>query len=242
MSQGHEASSEGVREQDQATTGSPETTTNGQQDPAKTASPGSSTSDVQQIADQASSGLSPSQQGSVKAIVNATAQLADVSKNNPQDVAAGVSNILNGYYSIALRQSQDSFRSALAAAIAGVVFFALAGGLFLWFKSTEVTTVGTIGGAVVEVIAGLNFYLYGKTTAQLDSYRRSLEQTQRFLLANSIAETLDTEREKTRANLVDTIVQWGHDTSRSQDKGKSPSREGSQQPSTRDRNLPEPKQ
>ena len=84
-----------------------ETTTNGQQDPAKTAPSGSSTtSDMQQIAEQAASGLLAAQQGSVHAIVTATAQLADVNKENPQDVAAGASNILTGYYSIALRQSQ----------------------------------------------------------------------------------------------------------------------------------------
>jgi|SRR5215212_3281638 len=189
----------------------PETTTNGQQDAAETVPSGSSPSDVQQIADQAASGLSTAQQGSVHAIVNATAQLSDVNTENPQDVAAGVNNILTGYYSIALRQSQDSFRSALGAAIAGVVFFLLAVAFLIWSKSTEIATVGTIGGAVVELIAGLNFYLYGKTTAQLDSYRRSLEQTQRFLLANSIAETLDTEKEKSRADLVDTIAQWGEE-------------------------------
>ena len=137
MSQGHEASSEVGREQDQAPTGSPETTPNGRQDAAKTAPSGSSASDVQQIAEQASSGLPAAQQGSVQAIVNATAQLADTNKNNPQDVAAGVSNILTGYYSIALRQSQDSFRSALAAAIAGVVFFLLAVVFLLWTQSTE---------------------------------------------------------------------------------------------------------
>ncbi len=83
-----------------------ETTTNGQQDPAKTAPSGSSTSDMQQIAEQAASGLPAAQQGSVHAIVTATAQLADVNKEHPQDVAAGASNILTGYYLIALRQSQ----------------------------------------------------------------------------------------------------------------------------------------
>jgi len=197
---------------------------------------------MQQIAEQAASGLPAAQQGSVHAIVAATAQLADVNKENPQDVAAGASNILTGYYSIALRQSQDSFRSALGAAIVGAAFFLLAVVFLLWTKSTEIATVSSIGGAVVEVIAGLNFYLYGKTAAQLDSYRRSLEQTQRFLLANSIAETLETEKERARADLVDTIAQWGGDNSRSQDKGQSPSREGPQHPSSRDRNSPEPKQ
>jgi hypothetical protein len=216
-----------------------EITTNGQQDAAETASSGSSTSDVQQIADQAASGLSTAQQGSVHAIVNATAQLADVNKANPQDVAAGANNILTGYYSIALRQSQDSFRSALGAAIVGAAFFLLAVAFLLWTGSTEIATVSSIGGAVVEVIAGLNFYLYGKTTAQLDSYRRSLEQTQRFLLANSIAETLGTEKEETRADLVDTIAKWGGDASRSQDKGRSPSRERSRDSSSRDRGSPD---
>jgi hypothetical protein len=69
-----------------------EVSTNGQQDAAETASSGSSTSEVQQIANQAASGLPTAQQGSVHAIVNATAQLAEVNKANPQDVAAGANN------------------------------------------------------------------------------------------------------------------------------------------------------
>jgi hypothetical protein len=59
----------------------------------------------------------------------------------------------------------------------------------------------------VEVIAGINLYLYNKTTAQLAEFHQRLERTQRFLLANSIAESLENEqKQETRASLVRTIA------------------------------------
>jgi O-acetylhomoserine/O-acetylserine sulfhydrylase-like pyridoxal-dependent enzyme len=74
-------------------------------------------------------------------------------------------------------------------------------------QASLIATISVIGGAMVEVIAGINFVLYGKTTTQLANFHERLDRTQRFLLANSICESLNGEiKEKARAALVHTIA------------------------------------
>jgi hypothetical protein len=59
----------------------------------------------------------------------------------------------------------------------------------------------------VEVISGVNFYLYGKTTTQMAEFQSRLDMTQRFLLANSICENLDGDfKQNTRSQLVLKIL------------------------------------
>jgi hypothetical protein len=51
------------------------------------------------------------------------------------------------------------------------------------------------------------FVLYGKATAQLSSFHSRLENLQRYLLANSLRESLDgEERNKARAALIQDIT------------------------------------
>jgi hypothetical protein len=66
--------------------------------------------------------------------------------------------------------------------------------------------VPLVSGAVVEVVSGLVFYLYGKTSSQLSAFHSRLEVLQRYLLANSICESLDGEARNTaRAALIQEI-------------------------------------
>jgi hypothetical protein len=71
------------------------------------------------------------------------------------------------------------------------VMFSLVNGLSL------ASIVPLIAGAVVNVVSGVVFYLYGQTTLQLSACHGRLEVLQRYLLANSICEHLsETERDK----------------------------------------------
>jgi hypothetical protein len=45
--------------------------------------------------------------------------------------------------------------------------------------------------AELYVLIWVNFYLYARTSAQLAEFHSRLDVTQRFLLANSLCETLD---------------------------------------------------
>jgi flagellar biosynthesis GTPase FlhF len=208
----------------------PETSSRVKEAPAETSEP--STPEQQQIADaekmaeDAVQSLPAGQQAAVKSLFTSTSQLSTVAANDTQGLAAAAANILNSYYTIGLQQSKLSFRAALAAAITGAVFFLIAVAFLLRTQSLEIATVSTIGGALVELISGLLFYLYGRTTAQLADHRRSLEQTQRFLLANSITDDLKNDaqpgtQDKARASLVSTISQWST-TSGRQESDKTP--------------------
>jgi len=165
---------------------------------------------------QAVDALPSAQKAQVTPLYTSANALAHADSSEPQQVAAATTNILTSYYTAVLLQSRRSFNWALIAAGIGLVFFLAAVAFITILQSAEVATVSIIGGAITEVISGLNFYLYGKATQQLAEFHRSLEQTQRFLLANSIAETLGTEKDNTRADLVDTIAQAGSPSSQNQ--------------------------
>ena len=75
-------------------------------------------------------------------------------------------------------------------------------------QSASIATVSVIGGAIIEVIAGINFYLYNKTTTQFSDFHNRLDHTQRFLLANSLVSMMrdDEKKYETRAALVHIIA------------------------------------
>ena len=90
----------------------------------------------------------------------------------------------------------------------GLLFFFAAMMLLMLTRLQDVATISVIAGALVEVISGVNFYLYNKSSAQLAVFQQALDQTQRFLLANTICELLESEtRDKARSELVHTIAE-----------------------------------
>jgi hypothetical protein len=139
-----------------------------------------------------------------------------VSEADPADIqAVGASNLclLESFYKVVRSQAQRSFFWALVAASIGCLFFLSALIVFLAVpneSSLGVSLISLISGALVQVIAGLNFYLFGRAQAQLASFHCYLDRTQRFLLANSICERLtDPERQTARAELVKVIANAG---------------------------------
>jgi hypothetical protein len=141
-------------------------------------------------------------------VAEALTQLSTAKSGEIQRIAASQIRLLDSYYNAALAQAKASFRWALAIAVIGAFFFFGAAALLLGGEgNNEIATVGIVGGAIVEVVSGINFFLYGRTTAQLASFLQRLEQTQRFMLANSICESLGDEiKQKTRADLVKVIA------------------------------------
>ena len=126
---------------------------------------------------------------------------------NIQEVAITQLELSNSYYRNALQQSQHSFRSALIWASIGTLFIFAAIVFLIIQKPANLSYVSLIGGAVVEAIASLNFYLYGQTSKQLTSFQVPLDRIGRFLLANSVCENLKEEiKQSTRAELVRLIM------------------------------------
>ncbi|MEL7225015.1 MAG: hypothetical protein AAGL17_09120 [Cyanobacteria bacterium J06576_12] len=136
-------------------------------------------------------------------------EVAEADPGNISQVAASQLEIINSYYQSVLHQAKESFQWALVAAASGLIFFLVAIGFLVNEKSERISNVSLISGALVEVVAGINFYLYSRASNQLSSFHTRLDVTQRFLLANSLCENLEGElKNETRADLVRLIANY----------------------------------
>lgn len=146
----------------------------------------------------------------VGATEKALKHLSDAPKDDVTAIASSQIELLARFYDLSLSQAGRSFRWALIASMVGLVFFVLAIVFMVWRESGQLATITMIGGALIEFIAGVNFYLYGKTLSQLSLFQGRLEVTQRFLLANSLCESLgEAWRDPTRTRLINQLT-MGH--------------------------------
>jgi hypothetical protein len=130
-----------------------------------------------------------------------TADIRDV-----QQIAAAQIELLDVYRREALRQSKLSFSVALGGSAFGLLLFAVAVGFSLVNGLNLASVVPLIAGAIVQVVSGVVFYLYGQTSSQLSALYSRLESLQRYLLANSLCEHLEgTARNDARADLIKVI-------------------------------------
>lgn len=134
-------------------------------------------------------------------------KIAQAEPSNIQTIAASHLEIGNSYYTNMLLQSQQSFQWALIAAGVGLLFFFLAVIFLLVRQPANLSYISVIGGIVVEVIAGVNFALYGRASEQAAAYHVRLDRLQRFLVANSACENISGDRrDSTRAEIVKMLV------------------------------------
>jgi hypothetical protein len=137
-------------------------------------------------------------------------RVGDVSNIDPanvQEVAGSQLLIISGYYKSVLRQAQQSFLAALIAAFVGFLFFIAAVSFLLLERPASISYISLISGALVEVISGVNFYLYARASEQLVTFHVRLDRTQNILLANSVCENLEGEiKQQTRSELVRMIA------------------------------------
>jgi hypothetical protein len=71
----------------------------------------------------------------------------------------------------------------------------------------SVGQIGLLGSSIVEAIAGLQFYLYGKATRQCGAFHICLERTRRYLLAYKIAEQMNSGKDEALQKIV-CIISW----------------------------------
>lgn len=103
----------------------------------------------------------------------------DISKVNPanvQEVAQSQLDIVTLYYRSGLQQAQRSFLAALVAASVGLIFFIAAVSFLLLQQSASVSYISLISGALVEIISGINFYLYARASSQLATFHVCLDE------------------------------------------------------------------
>lgn len=132
--------------------------------------------------------------------------ISEATPGDIQVIASAQIDILDSYHKEALQQARKSFQWALSGSIAGFFLFLVAVFFLLQQQPKERAIFPLVGGTFVEVIAGINFYLYGRTTTQLSAFHRRIDRTQRFLLANSMCESIEGDLKQTaRAELVKTV-------------------------------------
>jgi hypothetical protein len=133
--------------------------------------------------------------------------VAAADPRNVQEVAASQLGFSNKYYESVLHQARLSFWCAIVAAAVGLAFFVAAVAFVLARNDIDAAVISAISGGIVQAVAGLNFWLYGRTAQQLDTFHLRLEQTQRFLIANSLCENLTAEhRDSARIDLINIIA------------------------------------
>lgn len=135
-------------------------------------------------------------------------KLTEADPGDIQQIAASQFELGTSYYTNVLLQSKQSFQWALRAAIVGLLFF-LASVVFLLLKQpSEIAYVSLISGALIEIISGVNFYLYGRASDQLGAFHIRLDRMQRFLIANSACEKIEGEtKHSTRSEIIKLIVE-----------------------------------
>ena len=132
--------------------------------------------------------------------------IASVNVGETHKLASKLWDLSINYFKDVRRQAQQSFYSALGAGIVGTTFFFLA--LYLMMNGqVPFSRLSLIAGMMIQVISAINFYLYAKTSKQFSTFHVCLERANRFLLANTICENLDTERKhEMRQELIRIIA------------------------------------
>lgn len=114
---------------------------------------------------------------------------------------------LREYYVINKQQARNSFSAALFISFLGFTLFAVGIALTFISNSGNIIQYSTIGGAVVEVIAGLFFWLYSKATKQINIFHKSLLNTEKFLTAIQLVEKVSQDsRDKAYIYIIEKVI------------------------------------
>jgi hypothetical protein len=121
------------------------------------------------------------------------------------------------YYKDVLMQAKQSFDSAKSVAkigfwvLIGTVVYVLGTDVLehtkkLGFSIADhertVSIIGVISGALIEFVAGVNFWLYSRVSKQFAAFHICLERTHRYLLAYSIADQVANQKDEVFGKLV----------------------------------------
>jgi len=141
----------------------------------------------------------------LKDLQKACDEIATSEPGDTQKIASLMQQMSLDYYADVRKQAQQSFGSALVAAAIGTLFF-----LYAVWRGMELdhrAWIGLIAGALVQVISAINFHLYGRAAHQFASFHICLERTNRFLLANTLCEKLESPlQDQVRKELIQIVA------------------------------------
>jgi hypothetical protein len=135
-------------------------------------------------------------------------ELARTKPGDVHKIGSLLQQMILSYYQDVRRQAQQSFYCALGAAVVGTIFFIGAATLVMQPGQEASAKIGLIAGALIQVISAINFWLYGRAARQFAAFHICLERTNRFLLANTLCENLDSQpmRDQVRTELIQVVA------------------------------------
>jgi hypothetical protein len=140
-----------------------------------------------------------------------------LNKSDLGQTVTAVQHLILRYYDNVREQATESFKSAKRVALFGFALLVVTLGYVIFIDlmlhrpvsgfaaasgGMSVGQIGLLGSSIVEVIAGLQFYLYGKATRQFAAFHICLERTHRYLLAYKMAEQMDSGKDDTLQKVV----------------------------------------
>lgn len=141
----------------------------------------------------------------VKAAI-AGIQMSSTESDNVLELMLKNVKELREYYVISKQQARKSFSAALFICFFGIVIYVLGIGSYIFFDK-DISIISIISGTVVEVIAGLFFWLYREATNQLAIYHQRLGSTEKYLtVIQIIKEMPESEQIEAFKNLIMAII------------------------------------
>jgi hypothetical protein len=134
-------------------------------------------------------------------------QIGNAAPDDAQSIGSLLQKMILNYYADVRRQAQQSFLAALVVACIGILFFIYA--IWLGMSSDGIlqASIGVIAGTLIQVISGINFYLYARASRQFGAFHVCLERTNRFILANCMCEKLSLPaRDEMRVELARLVA------------------------------------
>ena len=113
-------------------------------------------------------------------------------KENNDILGLMINNLgeIKQFYKLTKSQAENAYKLAKNSSIAGIVLIAVAVLIALIFNNNQIAVATTIGGVIVEVLAGTSLFVYQKTLKQLNYYYASLHNNERFLsIINIVGKT-----------------------------------------------------
>lgn len=131
---------------------------------------------------------------------------SDQNQKNVLNMMADNVSELKEYYVISKQQARKSFSAALFICFFGIAIY-IFGIVAYVILNKDISLISIIAGTVVEVIAGLFFWLYREATNQLSIYHQRLGDTEKFLIAyQMIGEVPEEHRYEEQRNFINYIL------------------------------------
>jgi hypothetical protein len=136
-------------------------------------------------------------------------KIAETKTEDVQQVASILQKMIVSYYQDVRRQARMAFLGAFGLEIIAVCFFLRSASITMKDGSsyTGTATISAVSGLLIQVMTAVVFYLYAQSARQFGGFHICLERTNRFLLANSMAEQLpEAERTSKRAEVITAVL------------------------------------